>query len=680
MATKDSILRILLQVSKTGDGDKQAYKDLQNINTALKETTGINLNSITAWSAVGAGIGFVVGLGKKLIDYYKEGTEKLLTYNDATEKYAMTTGLSSEKAQIFVLMTERLGMSAEATAKAFNILTRHGIEPTADNLALLADEYNALEGPVEKANFVQEKFGKGGAEVVKILELEGSGVKSLCNDLQEFNALTQTQLNQAELLDLVQNKRKSTEDSLQKQIASQTVPAQIRYNLEVNKSAENNIALVKAQAALVQKVKDHQMSLQALLFPQEQAIINGGLQNNIFRDQDPLLNKVNQLLANHAIALFNADMTGVRMGNDFVMVASSTDGLGDSAEEAAAKIKLGWDATTGFKTALEQLNDIDLNFGDKVAEEIEKMKAKKLGADFGAQFNDEVMWAISSGTITEEQGMEYFKGLFAANQKMQIELGNIKPWQAAREFAELFNIPIQEAYDTIMGVKSTLEAINNLHYKIFLDIFTQNYGNTGKSNPGYGVTILPTASGGNLAEGNLVGEEGYEAVLKDREGNYVVVPHDMTKFLLGHGLLDVAGAYAGGGTIYSEDSMYSGKTKSGGSAAAKAALGSYGGSYFSPTGSGRTPVLPGGLSASAAAVAAQSSQAAAEAASETVAPVVTQAVQSFQHSQQVNSAQVAQQTQQAAQNSQNLINEIRGMRSDISALPEQLASEIQKRR
>ena len=181
------------------------------------------------------------------------------------------------------------------------------------------------------------------------------------------------------------------------------------------------------------------------------------------------------------------------------------------------------------------------------------------------------------------------------------------------------------------------------------------------------------AEGGPLGMANIVGERGWEAIVERPDGEHVVIPHDVSRFLMEQGLLPVSGVFGGGGPIGggivkrgSKRMLVSSLVK-GGSVSTKGWSSEGSTSTWKPEST--DPSSPSGSTDAVSA---------ASAAVQAVAPVIQGTMDTFTASQQQNSAQVSQQTQTIERTNQDLLNEQRATRRAVEALAEQLAAEIKK--
>jgi hypothetical protein len=164
-----------------------ASSKMKGVSSGLTDMVGKYLTAAGAISAV-------VAISKKVIDYYVEGTKKLLEYGDAVDNFTRLSGASNEEAQKLIIISQRLDVSQQALAKGMKELALNGIAPTVENLIKLGDEYKAIKDPTEQAKYVQEKFGRSGQEVAKILETERGTLSRLNVEVSKSSVLTDMQI------------------------------------------------------------------------------------------------------------------------------------------------------------------------------------------------------------------------------------------------------------------------------------------------------------------------------------------------------------------------------------------------------------------------------------------------------------------------------------------------------
>jgi len=93
---------------------------------------------------------------------------------------ARTSGSTAEEAGALIQVADDLTVSYDTLKTASKTLTREGLSLNLETLEQLSAEYQALPGPVERSQFVAEKFGaRAGPEMQKLLELSTTELRAM---------------------------------------------------------------------------------------------------------------------------------------------------------------------------------------------------------------------------------------------------------------------------------------------------------------------------------------------------------------------------------------------------------------------------------------------------------------------------------------------------------------------
>lgn len=98
-------------------------------------------------------------------------------YAEEVRDLGRAAGIGAEESSKLIQVADDAKVSYETLKLASRQLIREGIQPSIENLSALADEYNALTDPVERSQFLLEKFGRAGLEMGKLLELGAAGIR-----------------------------------------------------------------------------------------------------------------------------------------------------------------------------------------------------------------------------------------------------------------------------------------------------------------------------------------------------------------------------------------------------------------------------------------------------------------------------------------------------------------------
>jgi hypothetical protein len=94
-----------------------------------------------------------------------------------------------------------------------------------DSIAQLSDRYLALAPGIERVNFLQENFGRGGAEFAAVLNQGSAALRARAATVESGLVLTQAQLDQTEDLRQAQDDLSDAGKSLALVVGSRLVPA-----------------------------------------------------------------------------------------------------------------------------------------------------------------------------------------------------------------------------------------------------------------------------------------------------------------------------------------------------------------------------------------------------------------------------------------------------------------------
>lgn len=191
------LLEFIFRTRKEGNGEQKLQEELAKTKEVAKETgnalggdlkdgassaietfTGL---SVTTLSVAGA-IGGAAAAAKAAIDGFVENA-------NATRDMATAFGISAEQASAYRAIAGDLRIEQGQLEMAFKTLSAQGIQPSIANLMAISDEYNAIQDPVEKAQYAQDKFGRSALDMARFLELGSSGIKDAAQEAKDY-ALT----------------------------------------------------------------------------------------------------------------------------------------------------------------------------------------------------------------------------------------------------------------------------------------------------------------------------------------------------------------------------------------------------------------------------------------------------------------------------------------------------------
>jgi hypothetical protein len=203
---------------------------------ALAGMTGAQMGSVLAGGAIVAG----AAIGKFTMD----SVNQFVSLADKVRDFSRASGLASEPASRLVAIFDDLEVSQAAADTGFFKLNRgiadgsvhledYGVkvarakDGTLDaygTLLNLADAYNATEDSGKRAAMVQEAFGRGGKELIPILERGRDGLRELYAAVPDRQILSDDQVNQAREYELAVDDLKDSFQELQYAVAGEVIP------------------------------------------------------------------------------------------------------------------------------------------------------------------------------------------------------------------------------------------------------------------------------------------------------------------------------------------------------------------------------------------------------------------------------------------------------------------------
>lgn len=209
--TQTNILTILIKLAKQGDADQQVVKGLAQLKAGIGTV-------MTAFAAF-AGAAYAVD---KALDA-TVGT--FVNYAAQVREMNRLTGAGAEETSRLIQMADDLTISYESLQKSLWFASKNGVDVSVDSLASLADQYVALNSPMQQAQFLAEKFGKSGAEMAKMLEQGGDAVRDWANSIGGSLVLTDEAIQNAREYELALDELNDQWTAMKVGIGQAAVPA-----------------------------------------------------------------------------------------------------------------------------------------------------------------------------------------------------------------------------------------------------------------------------------------------------------------------------------------------------------------------------------------------------------------------------------------------------------------------
>lgn len=182
------ILDIILRTKVQGDS-KPLVKSLTDIKSGLDMAA----NAYQQIAQVAA-------------DAFDETINKAVDYNLSIRTMAQNLGLATDETSRIVQVMDDFGVSSEQLQTALQLAVKNGFAPSIESIAQLADEYNSIQDPVQRAAVLTEKFGKNWSVLTPALREGGDRIREAADSIDDSLIVTK------DAADAAENYRRALDD------------------------------------------------------------------------------------------------------------------------------------------------------------------------------------------------------------------------------------------------------------------------------------------------------------------------------------------------------------------------------------------------------------------------------------------------------------------------------------
>lgn len=164
------------KVSESADKHTRSLKDQIKGFADLK--AGLDL--------VGKGFGIVKG-------FVEESLGETMKYNKEVRDLAQNLSLTTEETSRIIQTADDFTVSQEAVTSALQMAVKKGMAPNIDTLAQMADLYNSINDPTERAAKLTEVFGRNWTALVPMLKEGGQAIRDAAASQDDALIVTEKQ-------------------------------------------------------------------------------------------------------------------------------------------------------------------------------------------------------------------------------------------------------------------------------------------------------------------------------------------------------------------------------------------------------------------------------------------------------------------------------------------------------
>jgi hypothetical protein len=510
--------------------------------SALSATDSLKL-SITAFNSALQIAQQVLSTVKKAYDETLGETE---AYDLSIRKQAQVLGITTEETSRLIKAGEALGVEQGALTTALDFASKHGLQPTIENLANASDELLAMTDVTERNAAAAKQFGKGWVDAEQVILAGGEKIRANTAAVGAGNVVTEKAAYDAEQMRVATFQLNEAFTALKNNLGNQVIPELADFMsflvraTDAYQAADGNavqfwITLGKSRQELEKSRKaagDHTAALQA------EGLAYFANKNAVDNNTQAIIDNLNAVKG-QKVTYDEAAHSTENYKHNMDDAAGATAQAGQAADDARTAMQKLQTAEDNLSKAQGDLDTATKNWtagaaGD-AANALEKsgVKGEKLAEALGAI--DSVM-----GTNLQMQAA-YTKNLQDAAAQYA-KTGDLAAYKTKLGEIKDTYMPFNQAViDATTSLQNMNAAVNALHDKTIT--ITTNYVTNGspssggsviESHKGHWVTypdgrrvwvpdVGGKASGGPVVGGTpvMVGEAGPELFIPPVNGSII---------------------------------------------------------------------------------------------------------------------------------------------------------------
>ena len=416
-----------------------------------------------------------------------------MEYNKSILDLATAVGLTTEETSRIVQVADDLAISQGEVTSALQLMTKNGIAPSIENLAKLADQFNAYSDPAERAAEMSKLFGRNWAVLAPLLAEGGDALRANAAAISDSLIVTQESIEASERYRKNLDNLNDTVQGLKYSIGNELLPvlndAAMAFDLMVN-------GRERIHSTLTQHAKDVALTSQS------------------YSEYVAELTRAAKV-AGYAV---NAQGQLVQdMGMGARKVIDQTYVLTE-AERETARVTAN-ELTPALNGAADGLNGIAGSAADAA-------QATRDANDEMQAYSETLLYAKAAEVLTAEQAYELAKsmGLLDGTTVQAVDALNVLKDQLSAGA-----ITADDYYRKVDLLNDVLESLDGKTVSVRVDMDmierafkAENTSYVGAMNTGSEkkTTATPRASGGPVIRGNAywVGENGPELHVGGQNG------------------------------------------------------------------------------------------------------------------------------------------------------------------
>lgn len=215
-----------LEAYRLEQAQRAANATISETGPAAQQSAGLLANLKTSWIELYGAIGVVKEVWQAGQTVWAETGGVFMELADQTRDLMEAIGATSEEASALIAIADDVQISADDIQRAFESAIRRGIDPSVEGLMRLGEEFRSIQDPVEQTRFLMDTFGRTGADLRRLLELDAEAMREMAEEARETG-----QILSEEQMRMAQAYREATDNlgdawgKIKLQVGSVVVPA-----------------------------------------------------------------------------------------------------------------------------------------------------------------------------------------------------------------------------------------------------------------------------------------------------------------------------------------------------------------------------------------------------------------------------------------------------------------------
>lgn len=217
-----------VNLDKTGEEVQKLSKNLRDGKSATDEAKGgfssMQAALVTANQAIDL-VGRGIGIAKDVIDQTVGST---VAYAKQVRELSTNLGISAEETSKIIQASDDYGISVETVTGALEMAVKRGFAPNIETLAKLADEYNSISDPIQRAARLSDVFGRGWTALTPILSAGGKAIRDAASEAEKLGlVLSDKDVQGARALEISIDNLNDRVDALKLKMGKDLVPVAV---------------------------------------------------------------------------------------------------------------------------------------------------------------------------------------------------------------------------------------------------------------------------------------------------------------------------------------------------------------------------------------------------------------------------------------------------------------------